>query len=542
MADMDIPPGHHVHHLPLLCAVLGNESASGLLSITIETDVRIVHQDDSEASLSAEPTTYGISDNQLQFRSTVSTMMAHRTQAELLGEDLIVDLRREKVEDDFEHCGILCDEAPEDNKVLLVRDLLPHHPADLWNECHAFHSSWEAQIVSGDEIVEVNGVSGAYERMTAELYGPKDALQLRIKRPTRQARAVLEAADGDLQAARDILLGDAAAAVPLHLNTGPVTCTLCVGDAAPGEAMRIRPCGHGWFCRSCMHRWTGAQVTEGRCTVTCPIPECKKPIGHRQLRAVLTGAGFETLVQRSVEQLCASDDSLIACPTPDCPYRAWLVESQETRLVCELCHVESCVRCAATPYHHGLTCEEGARRAELSMGAVARVRRKVEEVLREALIRKCPGCRAPIERADECCHMTCSTCRAEFSWICGEPWEFCRQAHNCTERGVFLPQILEPLCRPPAARRGEDPSLGDEEASDLFLELRCVHSLSRLREEIGATAWEEARSTCPDILQGVIRGCRDVPWEDIGNARRLRQMQRLLPYAFPLIATRATVA
>merc|ERR1712232_902364 len=177
---------------------------------------------------------------------------------------------------------------------------------------------------------------------------------------------------------------------------------------------------------------------------------------------------------------------------------------------------ESCVRCAATPYHHGLTCEE--------------------EALREALVRKCPGCQAPIERMDSCVHMTCPGCSYEFSWVCGCAWQTCRDSHRCTRRGIYLPEILHPVVQ---RFRSEGEVLVDVEdmsediASDVFLELRCIYLLSKLLREVPLTAWAQTKRDCPQLLRRVIRGHRSISWSHIGDERRLQRLRRALPEAFP---------
>jgi len=635
IAEMEVPPGRHVHQLPLLCAVSQGEGVSGLLSLNVETEVELVHlrsscdgcgvgpihgtryccSDCKGYSLCGEcygrkeqvhpdhdffkvgccqrncmtPSAamvrergedqeeYSSSDNSTSmaprpsalvpgatpfasagvayastssmpgipaFQSTVSAAAARIMQAELRSEDLIVHLHlysnsEEENADTFEHPGLLCvaNSGSGNSGGLLVESILPGMAAACWNQAQADRGAWEAQIVEGDVILEVDGISGQSELMATALCAQVPILSLRIMRPTCQARAVLDATGGDLHAARDILLGDAAAVMPLHLNRAEVVCQICAGSTAVGEALRIRPCGHGWFCKGCIQHWASAEAVDGRCAVSCPIPECRAPIGHRQLRAVLTAPGFERLMRRSVEQLCAADDDLVACPTPDCPYRAWLAESQEPRLCCEVCRVESCVRCGTTPYHHGLTCEEEARRSELSMGVIARTQRKIEETLREALVRRCPGCHAAIERTDACCHMTCSGCGYEFSWVCGSPWGICRQTHRCLRHGIYLPDILRHVLRKYTdsgeAEESGFPELTEDEASDIFLELRCVYMLSKLRHETSPTAWEQTRGACPELLRGIIRGRRGIAWSHIGHERRLQRLRRALPDAFP---------
>ena len=92
---------------------------------------------------------------------------------------------------------------------------------------------------------------------------------------------------------------------------------------------------------------------------------------------------FARLVKRSLELALAADDALVACPTPDCPNRVWLVDGEDLpRLVCPLCRRESCVRCGAQPFHFGLSCEEQLRRSELGRAVVPRVRGKIRLVRR----------------------------------------------------------------------------------------------------------------------------------------------------------------
>ena len=90
----------------------------------------------------------------------------------------------------------------------------------------------------------------------------------------------------------------------------------------------------------------------------------------------------------------------------------------------------------------------------------------IEEALAKALFRKCTGCGVPTERIDACCHMTCSHCRAEFSWVCGADYHLCRRDHPCLNGSIYLhsmPQLAAIL-----DQRGLPRS--DENGSDLFLD------------------------------------------------------------------------
>lgn len=95
-----------------------------------------------------------------------------------------------------------------------------------------------------------------------------------------------------------------------------------------------------------------------------------------------------------------------------------------------------------------------------------KVRDKIAEALAAALYRNCTGCGVPTERTDACCHMTCSHCRAQFSWVCGADYEWCRANHPCLNSAIYLhsmPQLVAIL-----SQRGLPAT--DENGSDLFLD------------------------------------------------------------------------
>ena len=128
------------------------------------------------------------------------------------------------------------------------------------------------------------------------------------------------------------------------------------------------------------------------------------------------------------------------------------------------------------PEHRPWTCEENEQRnkfEDTSQWAArcflaslhAKVRAQIEEVLVEALHRRCTGCGVPTERIDACCHMTCAHCRAEFSWICGSEYRHCRANHPCLNGSIYLhtmPQLVDIL-----NARGLECT--DQNGSDLFL-------------------------------------------------------------------------
>ena len=68
-------------------------------------------------------------------------------------------------------------------------------PAAEWNDRQDTSQPWGTFILIGDEIKEVNGKTGS-ENMLQELNG-SGPFVIHITRPSRRARAVLEATAGD---------------------------------------------------------------------------------------------------------------------------------------------------------------------------------------------------------------------------------------------------------------------------------------------------------------------------------------------------------
>lgn len=214
-----------------------------------------------------------------------------------------------------------------------------------------------------------------------------------------------------------------------QVNEEAVACSICTDDWAPGQALRL-PCGHGWYCCGCLQRFAEVRLEEGRHEVPCP--ECGQALGQGLLRAVLPQRTLDRLLERSLEQAVSASSSLWPCPTPDCPHRVALEEGQAPCLQCPRCRRESCLRCHASPYHHGRTCEEHAARGRRASGSGGPApERSDEDLLREWMkktgTRQCPRCQMAITKEDlsrqltqrsECHKMICRNCETRFCFKC----------------------------------------------------------------------------------------------------------------------------
>ncbi|KAF8271844.1 hypothetical protein EI94DRAFT_1719622 [Lactarius quietus] len=167
-------------------------------------------------------------------------------------------------------------------------------------------------------------------------------------------------------------------------------------------------CGHQW-CKSCLVAYLSAASgrrsfpisclgNQGRCTALIPI---------RLAKMVLTPTNFDALVLAAFHAYVqARPNEYHYCPTPDCP-QAYPTGPQNAVISCPSCLARICPSCHVE-FHEGVTCadrEDGGDRL-------------FQEWLQTHDVKMCPGCAAPIERAEGCNHMTCTRCHTHTCWVC----------------------------------------------------------------------------------------------------------------------------
>lgn len=210
----------------------------------------------------------------------------------------------------------------------------------------------------------------------------------------------------------------------------PLDCSICVMEAPVRQALRLQPCGHGWYCMSCFQRYVDMKIAEGftHTSLCCPSPSCGRPFSECILRALLTRHQLERVHRRDLEAAVDASENIRPCPTPDCPNRVVLEDGIEPKLLCSFCKKEHCLLCSASPFHEGKTCEahlraictEGGEGAE---DTEASLRRWMAEVG----AKQCPKCQSVVTKQQlesqatqsvECHKMICRSCRCKFCFGC----------------------------------------------------------------------------------------------------------------------------
>eukprot|EP00930_Biecheleria_cincta_P028749 TRINITY_DN20044_c0_g1_i1.p1 TRINITY_DN20044_c0_g1~~TRINITY_DN20044_c0_g1_i1.p1 ORF type:complete len:469 (-),score=87.24 TRINITY_DN20044_c0_g1_i1:247-1653(-) len=324
----------------------------------------------------------------------------------------------------------------------LKAELLQEFP-QVSQETHAAHQflllaedgvqagKWESAF---NHLFEAHQVARAVAEQVVVLERTQSEQVASITGESRQiARRLIDEAGGDADEAVDrafLIHGLEDGHGQLELNSDDVDCSICCCPAELREAVRLQPCGHGWYCITCVQRTVDAKLEDGIClsSLTCLEPSCGYQLTERVLRALLTRAQIDCLHRRDLEAAVASSSDLRPCPTPDCPNRVALEDGTEPRLLCSFCGKEHCLLCSASPYHEGKSCEEHL--AEVRASSAAGGEDNEEQFvqwMREVGAKQCPTCQMVVTKQNleqqatqnaECHKMICRGCMTKFCFNC----------------------------------------------------------------------------------------------------------------------------
>ena len=200
------------------------------------------------------------------------------------------------------------------------------------------------------------------------------------------------------------------------------TCIMCVERYEKAEL--FKPCSdkeHIW-CGKCLH---------GKPFPTRPDPTPRSLTSNP--------AGFKTALKTKTRLRCCRNLATKSLPSLDPTlakqYNLMLLEMDTANpmycsakpcgtfippsavkgdiATCPKCKKRSCVHCKAGEHPDKICAQDEDTQ-------------RVLRLAREKKWKQCPGCRNLIEKTAGCLHMTCSRCRGEFCYHCGQVWSKCK--------------------------------------------------------------------------------------------------------------------
>ena len=255
-------------------------------------------------------------------------------------------------------------------------------------------------------------------------------------------------------------------------HVSDTVCGICYDEV---DNTLSGPCGHQ-FCRSCWQSYLLSTLEEGKyhiLRVRCPQHECGERVTIDDIARVHPDIveRFSTAYRDSFVE---NDPCHRVCPGPDCTI---VVKSSSpsqhpgdamvhgNAVACNKCNTSFCFQCGEIP-HEPAKCQDFAiwmRKFSSSTFFIKRntkVRRlpwkshqandcscldcectnillhrltlpQLAKCNSIAIKKPCPGCNAPIEKNMGCNHMTCSSCKTEFCWLCTTKLRKHSEPHTC---------------------------------------------------------------------------------------------------------------
>lgn len=222
-----------------------------------------------------------------------------------------------------------------------------------------------------------------------------------------------------------------------QFNRNLFDCNVCFTQKLGEKCTSFFPCSHV-FCNSCMTDYFKIKICDGSVkALTCPFDKCESQATPSQVSELVDDDLYEKyekyLLQSSLD--CMSD--VLYCPRTVCQSPV-LVENGSVLGMCPKCSFAFCTLCKRS-YHGVQPCpmdEEEFKKLRIQYEKASPADRlamekkygrrnlkyAVEDVISEDWIKKnskkCPNCKAVIEKIDGCNKMNCFRCNENFCWLC----------------------------------------------------------------------------------------------------------------------------
>ncbi len=196
-------------------------------------------------------------------------------------------------------------------------------------------------------------------------------------------------------------------------------CSICFDYRVAKEDIVRLHCGHS-FCRDCLNGHINISKKDKNLP-RCPQVGCRRECTREDLEKTLPDkkdlSEFDNI---AAEEGLKKVRGLKYCPNPKCGF-AFINECNiATDMTCQKCQQTYCARCLQ-PHSNSFW-------ANL-FGNGGCPQDTVDKFAQKAGAKRCPACKAMIEKNGGCPHMTCQQCKYEFCWTCGARWT--SYGHNC---------------------------------------------------------------------------------------------------------------
>ena len=253
-------------------------------------------------------------------------------------------------------------------------------------------------------------------------------------------------------------------------------CNVCYDDIERENIkFNLLPCGH-ICCTECWSNYLKTLISEAKVErVKCVEHSCNAEIPEEFILKHINNE--EKLIEKynrfKIRASIFKDPNKKQCPEPDC--ESYLEKGNKKYVKCKIGH-EYCFECLRKP-HGNSTCEEFMEK-EFNIWKVGK------------RVKKCPRCKIYTEKNEGCNHMTCTSCKYQWCWLCEEQYSYghydrgkCKGyqftvADNLKEANLIQPQIginndIAPINRNNINNNRRNRNNRNREETNCF----CLHSI-----------------------------------------------------------------
>jgi hypothetical protein len=224
--------------------------------------------------------------------------------------------------------------------------------------------------------------------------------------------------ESDVRTAHRVLAGLESFIPPTTLASAELDnlCPVCSGEAVNRVQLN---CNHN-YCSTCLLHLLRSHITSKFSEVVCisfkraadseELQVCGTPIPFQVIRDLLSPEETSALMKASfLTHVSEHSEEFRYCPTPKCDV-IYCPQPRGTTFRCRACQAQVCAACHVE-FHEGVTCAE-YREIELAHTQGFQNWDKNDRV------RKCPKCRAHLERRGRVNEVECVMCRTHVCWLC----------------------------------------------------------------------------------------------------------------------------
>ena len=188
-------------------------------------------------------------------------------------------------------------------------------------------------------------------------------------------------------------------------NERNIDCNIC-GDSYPeNEFIKYDKCNDS-YCSDCWLNYIKGKIENGIVEkINCMNYNCKELLSKEFILSIINSDKSLILkYNKFIKRLEILNDSKKKfCPYPECD--SYAEENKNKIVSCKNGH-KFCFKCLKN-HNEKADCED-------------EMDNEFKIWMKNRIVKRCPKCRLWTEKNEGCNHMTCSQCKAEWCWLCGQ--------------------------------------------------------------------------------------------------------------------------